>query len=86
MLGSPGTGLPLLSSPSCLMHEPAVETGEAREGEREGERGGERGSESGQRETLTPGTAAQHFHILINPIHPYTEREEIAFLYQRAFR
>lgn len=82
MLGSPGTGLPLLSSPSCLMHEPAVETAEARENEREGERE----SESGQRETLTPGTAAQHFHILINPIHPYTEREEIAFLYQRAFR
>lgn len=83
MLGSPGTGLPLLSSPSCLMHEPAVETAEARENERGG---GERGSESGQRETLTPGTAAQHFHILINPIHPYTEKEEIAFLYQRAFR
>lgn len=31
MLGSPGTGLPLLASPSCLMHEPAVETAEARE-------------------------------------------------------
>lgn len=31
MLGSPGAGLPLLSSPSCLMHEPAVETAEARE-------------------------------------------------------
>lgn len=38
------------------------------------------------------GTAAQHFHILINPtwIHAYTEGEEIAFLklclYQRVFR
>lgn len=31
MLGSPGTGLPLLYSPSCLMHEPAGETAEAGE-------------------------------------------------------
>lgn len=81
MLGSPGTGLPLLSSPSCLMHEAAAETAEARERARGRARERER-----TEETLTPGTAAQHFHILINPIHPHTEREEIAFLYQRAFR
>lgn len=57
--------------------------------ERKRKKARERGRTEGE---ANPGTAAQHFHILINPtwIHAYTEREEIAFLklclYQRVFR
>lgn len=59
---SPGVGLPLLSSPSSLMHEPAGETEEAKE--RAKGRARERERTEGE---ANPGTAAQHFHILINP-------------------